>query len=240
MKIALSLTVALLLSTPVLAQEHGAWIDYRNERFGFGLRYPAEVFEVDGRSEAGHGQSFTSKDGTARLLVGTLQNADGHTPSTYLQYIARHSYGGFTVGYRRLDSSWFVLSGENTDQIFYEKVIFSCNDRFITSFAMLYPIAQRAIFDPVIERMEDSFRAGAKCPRQTPARAVEEGASHPRRPPDRTRQSDRLQAPRSEMADRIARARGRDVSLQLEHTNSLIAAQSEHDLDGRRPPLPVR
>jgi hypothetical protein len=67
--------------------------------------------------------------------------------------------------------------------------------------------------------MEDSFRTGAKCPRQTPARAVEEGATHPRSPPpDRTRRSDRLQAPRSETADRIARARGRDVLVVLRRT----------------------
>ena len=49
-----------------------AWTDYRNERFGFSLRYPGDLFQPEKVSEAGDGQVFVSRDGAARLLVGAL------------------------------------------------------------------------------------------------------------------------------------------------------------------------
>ena len=40
-------------------------------------------------------------------------------------------------------------------KVFYEKVVFSCAGRLITSFALLYSVADRDTFDPIIERIED-------------------------------------------------------------------------------------
>ena len=42
----------------------------------------------------------------------------------------------------------------------YEKVMFSCGGRVINSFAIVYPIAERAFYDPIVEVVEDSFRPG--------------------------------------------------------------------------------
>ena len=40
--------------------------------------------------------------------------------------------------------AWFVLSRENHQNVFYEKVMFSCGGRVISSFALIYPIASIA------------------------------------------------------------------------------------------------
>ena len=56
-----------------------------------------------------------------------------------------------------------MLSGEHDGKIFYEKVMFSCGNGVITSFAMTYPAAQRQRFDAAVERMEDSFLPGSGC-----------------------------------------------------------------------------
>jgi hypothetical protein len=46
----------------------------------------------------------------------------------------------------------------------YEKAMFSCGGRLINSFAVLYPVAERRFYDPIVEGMEDSFRPGrGKC-----------------------------------------------------------------------------
>ena len=82
-------------------------------------------------------------------------NDSGYTAATYQDYIARHSYGQYQIGYRRLGKTWFVLSGEGNGRIFYEKVMFTCAGRLINSFAMIYPFDQRHLFDPVVERIED-------------------------------------------------------------------------------------
>ena len=139
------------------------WTEYRNERFGFSLRYPGDLFELEKTSEAGDGQVFVSRDGEARLLVGALPNDSAQSPAAYQDYIAQHSYAGYQIGYRRLAGSWFVLSGEGNGKTFYEKVIFSCAGRLINSFAMIYPTDQRAMFDPIVEGMEASFRPSSRC-----------------------------------------------------------------------------
>lgn len=52
------LVVGFLALTPVVGAETGRgffgsdWTVYRNERFGFSLSYPADVFEVERTSEA--------------------------------------------------------------------------------------------------------------------------------------------------------------------------------------------
>ena len=143
--------------------EAQSWTEYRNERYGFSLSYPADLFVVERTAEAGDGQVFVATDADARLLVGALSNDSGYTPATYQDYIARHSYGQYQIGYRRLGKTWFVLSGEGGGKIFYEKVMFTCAGRLINSFAMIYPSDQRHLFDPVVERIEDTFRPARDC-----------------------------------------------------------------------------
>ena len=50
------------------------------------------------------------------------------------------------------------MSGYRGDHIYYEKVMFSCRGRLVNVFAITYPVAKRSLFDPVVERMEDTFR----------------------------------------------------------------------------------
>jgi hypothetical protein len=193
------------------------WTEYRNERFGFNLRYPGDLFELEKASEAGDGQVFVSRDGEARLLVGALPNDRGQSPAAYQDSIARQSYAGYRIDYRRLAGSWFVLSGEGNGKTFYEKVIFSCAGRLINSFAMIYPTDQRRVFDPIVEGIEASFRPARDCdgraaagPQQTAPlqhRNAEQGAGRAPR------------GARSAMADRIARQRGRDVIVVLRRSS---------------------
>jgi hypothetical protein len=139
------------------------WREYQNERYGLHMLYPADVFRLEKSSEAGDGQVFTSDDGSAKLLVGALPNEARQSAAQYQEYVANHSYSGFQVQYRPLAQSWFVLSGEGDGKTFYEKVMFSCDGTLINSFALLYPNALRSTYDPIVERMEKSFRPGAKC-----------------------------------------------------------------------------
>jgi hypothetical protein len=140
-----------------------AWVPYVNERFGFSLRYPEGVFEPERRSEAGDGEVFVGQEGHARLLVGAFENADGHTVPSYMNYIRRESYSGYSIDYAPRGQTWFVLSGENDQNVFYEKVIFSCRGHIISSFALIYPIANKAVFDPIVAGIEKTFRPAQDC-----------------------------------------------------------------------------
>jgi len=217
--------IAILLlcemAAPAFALPGSNWTHYRNERFGFALEYPADVFVVDRRADAGDGVAFVSLDTGARLLIGALRNESGFTPASYQAYIAERSYPQYRIGYRRLAGNWFVLSGEGDGKIFYEKVMFSCSGRLINSFALIYPIEQRRLYDSIVERIEDSFRPGDDC------RGVGLPANRPRSStagPDYHADAERyragtVSAERSELADRIARSRGNDVIVVLRRTS---------------------
>ena len=144
---------------PLWAQEH-EWVDHHNERFGLGLSYPANVFRLERATTEGDGRLFRSSDGKARLLIGAFVNTDRHSPASYQRFAARYSYAGMTIDYAPIGRSWTVLSGIRGDTMVYEKAMFSCGGMLINSFAMLYPVEERDFYDPIVERIEDSFRPG--------------------------------------------------------------------------------
>jgi hypothetical protein len=206
----LALSVACSI-TPVQAQPLG-WAEYRNDKYGFSLRYPPDLFAVERTAEAGDGQVFVTPSGDARLLVGALVNDSGFSPGSYQAHVARQSYGNFRITYQPMGKTWFALSGEGDGKIFYEKVMFSCSGRLINSFAMIYPASRREVFDAIVERMEDTFQPGDACERAglPPVDGKSKRAASP---------SQRwARAPRSSLADRIARQRGRDVIVVLQRT----------------------
>lgn len=153
----------LLIAGLSSAASADSWVELRNERFGFRLKYPDGLFQPHRTSQAGDGIVLESSDGAARLLVGAFANHAGYSLASYQSYLARQSHASFPVTYAPRGRTWFVLSGERDGKIFYEKVLFSCGNGVITSFAMTYPAAQRQCFDAVVERMEDSFQAGSGC-----------------------------------------------------------------------------
>src|SRR5215468_1450257 len=93
-----------LLASGVRGQAQAAldWREYHNERYGFSLQYPADMFVVERTAEAGDGQVFVSQIGNARLLVGAFVNERSYSPASYQAYIARESYAGYTIGYQRV------------------------------------------------------------------------------------------------------------------------------------------
>jgi len=158
------LLTCFALAAPAQAREAvSRWVPYVNERFGFSFRYPAGVLEPERRTEAGDGEVFVGVQGHGRLLVGAFENADGHAVASYMDHIRRQSYSGYDVDYAPRGQTWFVLSGENDQNVFYEKVMFSCGGRVISSFALIYPLASKAMFDPVVEGIEKTFRPGQNC-----------------------------------------------------------------------------
>ena len=158
------LALLLVVTTPALAAAaRDGWVPYINERFGFSFRYPADVFKPERTTERGDGELFVGAGGEARLLVGAFENSDGHTIASYMSFIRRDSYSKYPVSYAPRGQTWFVLSGETSQNVFYEKVMFSCGGRIINSFALTYPVAAKRVFDPVVEGIENSFRPGQSC-----------------------------------------------------------------------------
>jgi len=153
--------VTTLGSIPAQADER--WTSQRDENFGFSFSYPEALFSSVPGDDKPSFHYFASNTSDAKFLVGAWDNRSGATPEHFKQWMIAHAGGYEDVTYQPRGRSWFVLSGYRDDQIYYEKVMFSCGSYVVNIFAIAYPTAQRRLFDPVVERMEDSFRPGREC-----------------------------------------------------------------------------
>jgi hypothetical protein len=105
---------------------------------------------------------WVSHDGNAKLLAGALENADGMSLTEYRAFLLKQSYAGAEVDYAPLRDTWFVLSGTRDGTIFYERVTFTCGGKLINSWAMLYPAAERQVYDRILEKVARTYRAGER------------------------------------------------------------------------------
>jgi hypothetical protein len=97
-------------------------------------------------------------------MVGAWNNEAGQTPSEFKRWLLANTDGYDEMTYVPRGRSWFVISGYRGDDIYYEKVMFSCAGRVVNVFAITYPKDLRRHYDPVVEQMEDSFRPSNRCP----------------------------------------------------------------------------
>jgi hypothetical protein len=136
------------------------WITYKNDELGYSFYYPSTFFEPQGIATNTEAKTFTSPDQRAKIVVSAVENDEGFTLASY-----RATILGQFGGYERLDYSpkghtWFVLSGYRGENIYYQKVLFSCANRVINVFSVTFPTADRAFYEGLVEVMEDNFRPG--------------------------------------------------------------------------------
>jgi hypothetical protein len=161
-QIALSVLVHLATTSPVWATTP-PWAMERDVDLGFHFSYPPELFQrTEGEGKPGF-HYFVSDDSEAKFMVGAWNNEAGQTPSEFKNWLLANTGGYDEQTYMPRGRSWFVISGYRGDDIYYEKVLFSCAGGVVNVFAISYPKDERHVYDPVVERMEDSFRPSRRC-----------------------------------------------------------------------------
>ena len=142
------------------------WITYRNAEFGYRLFYPSAVFDTSQPAESDGGQSFITQDGRAKIVVFGTLNSEAFSPREYRRIIL-DEFGGYDrLDYSPQGKTWFVLSGYRGENIYYQKVIFSCGNKVINVLSVTFPTAEKRFYEPLIETMEDHFKSGRGA--QTP------------------------------------------------------------------------
>jgi len=157
--------IAVGLSTAGEASAARArWTDWgtvQSERYGFSIAYPKQVFEPNQAGLSEEGQVLVSRDGNARLIVGTFQNEGDATLMDYRQQLLEENYAGAVLDYAPVKDKWFIISGTREGMHFYERVSFTCGGRLINSWAMLYPSAEKKFYDRVVEAVSRTYTPGA-------------------------------------------------------------------------------
>jgi hypothetical protein len=137
------------------------WATLHNERHGFLIAYPAEIFQQAGETRTDEGRVLQSRDGKAQLLVGAFANDDATSLAEYRDFLMQENYAGAEIDYAPVRGKWFVLSGTMGDREFYERVSFTCDGRLINSWAMVYPKAERRLYNRVVEAVARTYSPGA-------------------------------------------------------------------------------
>lgn len=137
------------------------WETLENERHGFLIAYPSEVFQQRSAPTTDEGRVLYSPDGRAQLLVGAFANEDGASLWEYRDFLINEQYAGARIQYAPVRRRWFVQSGTIGDMEFYERVSFTCGGRLINSWAMPYPRAENGFYDRVVEAIARTYSPGA-------------------------------------------------------------------------------
>lgn len=142
---------------------------YVNAKHGFSLRYPTDEFTPLPMATP-DGFQAVSKDGKARLLVGTIANFDGKNLADYRTFLINASYPGAKIHYAPVRDTWFVLTGTKADGTtsFYQRVNFVCGGRAINSWAVIFPFDEENVYSTIIEQVHKDYRIGdANCDKMT-------------------------------------------------------------------------
>ena len=145
-----------------------SWTLYRDVASGFSLQYPASVFPTLKDVNEGGNRLLVSEDGRAVLRIFALPNKPVQTVAEYRRSVMAERYGGASFDYTPQRNGWFVLSGTIGEEMFYERTSFSCDQRSIHGWLLVYPVLERQYYDAIVEEMHRRYRyaaggANARC-----------------------------------------------------------------------------
>jgi curved DNA-binding protein CbpA len=161
----------VVLAAPAASSERrgrgSGWTNYRDARFGFALRYPADVFAYEAGPSGENARSFVSRDGAAMLHIFATDNVAGTTLAHYRRSRILERYAGAVFDQVPQRKLGFVLSGTQGDNAFYERVTFACDGRAVLGWQMVFPASQRALYDLLVDEMDRTYtqrtKPNARC-----------------------------------------------------------------------------
>jgi len=126
---------------------------YENRAFGYSIAYPDTLLRMVQPVGENRGMEFASSDGSVRMLVYAVEASTREDLDA--QYRAALSNPDVEVTYRARDQNWYIVSGQEGAEIFYEKSF--SEDGVLKTFRIEYPAAEKAYYDAVTAMMSASF-----------------------------------------------------------------------------------
>ena len=131
------------------------WQRYVVAETGAAVDIPRDIFsEEAGKPEAGFGARFLTSDRRANFTVQSTRNDANDTPAAFLA--KKNPPPG--VVYRRVTSSFFVMSSFRNGLIWYDRCNFA--GRVVTCILINYPAAEKKRWDAVVTRISNSLSKG--------------------------------------------------------------------------------
>ena len=130
---------------------------YMNERFGFTLIYPTDIFVTRNLSDNGDGITLYNADKSLELKAYGSWYGD-NIRGIYRDELGWAKEAGQKVTYKVLKKNWFVLSGidRKKQTIFYKKTYF--REGKSMSFRLEYPIVDKAKYNSLVSMISKNFK----------------------------------------------------------------------------------
>ena len=179
-------TVSLLLMLGLVGPAYAdafeprsdGWLGYSGDR-GTQLAFPPDIFSPGVSQKTESGRSFVAED--AKLEVLAWPNVNGWSVGSLKQELLQKAEYD-EVTYSPSGSNWLVMSGFRGDNIFYEKYLF--RGGMLHAFSIEFPASAKPFYAPIIEHMEDTFRAASSdetVSRLRQSRQISEEVHSPKR-----------------------------------------------------------
>ncbi|MEM8813148.1 MAG: hypothetical protein AAGF59_11070 [Pseudomonadota bacterium] len=161
-----SFVSALAASAGLLVAVSGASAEWKaavDSQYGTRVAYPTHIFRPLPLEPDAMDRRFESADGRAQMSIAAYAFPDaGDVHALKARLLEDPQYANLT--YEAGGRSWFVLSGYRGSDIYYEKIMVTCGGDLVSAFGITYPVEDRHRYDWIVERVEDSFRPGRRCP----------------------------------------------------------------------------
>jgi hypothetical protein len=134
------------------------WQRYTHAKFGTTLCFPADQLHPDPATPYNDGGIFRSADGQIELRVYGQYNVMEDTPKQHEARIIEEMADA-QITYNTRGEEWFVLSGLQGENIFYEKYLFSSKRELIHGLSLTYPAEEKQALNGVITHIIKSFKS---------------------------------------------------------------------------------
>lgn len=145
------MSVSLSLAAPTTAQP--GWQTFVSPGFGTTITYPSYLFT----SSTPNPDGILLTGERVSLEVSAIPLPEIQTVTDLRRFLAS-TPGYENVTYSPQGERWLVVSGYRGPNVFYEK--FFVGGGVVEAFSFEYPMAERQLYDGLVETLEDSFRRG--------------------------------------------------------------------------------
>jgi hypothetical protein len=128
---------------------------YNNSRYGYSVSYPTSFIPGE-PPDNNDGQKFTSKDGTAELIVYGSNNVFGDTVEALYNNELNSVPGD--VAYKKIKDNWYVVSWVDGNRIYYTKKFAGPGAE--NTLIISYPQSQKNAYDEIVTYVSQTFYPG--------------------------------------------------------------------------------
>jgi hypothetical protein len=138
-------------ATGVRAETHHVWKTYSNERYGYSLCYPSDLFQPGLEPDSHDGVRFQGPVGATLIVEGSYNSASETPSSAAANELAAVAGGPIQITYRAAKDNWAVASGFAGGKIFFVRQVLYRDT--MAGFEIAYPVREKTRFDGVVARL---------------------------------------------------------------------------------------